>query len=669
VTTTGDDSFNDCRVAAAPCFTVQHAVDVACAGDTVQVGGGTFSEQVHVPKSLTIVGNGAGSTFIQAPATLPAAGDVVQIDGTPVTVDMSALTVTGPGASGCGSINAGIHVMNGASADLHHLTVADIRDEPLSGCQNGRAIRVGDPAAPATAIVRNSTIVNYQKNGLDVRNAASNLNAHDNTITGPGATPLIASNGVVVVDALAAIVSNTISGNECNHPTACGPNPVTDTQSCGILLVPGANGSTVSGNSVSTNDIGIYNVSNGATTISGNQLTGNRYEGIVLDSGDAAVSLNSISGGNIGVAALSFTGNGDDSTGTLTCNRITGAGTGIKVIDDDTGDGVIPGVGGTNNSVKGNGAGFVNTTTNLQTFKGNWWGCVAGPGNPGCDTVSGPVTFALVATAVPACVSCSSNPDCSDGLACNGAETCNAGSCQTGTPVVCLGNQCNNSACAEPTGTCVTTPKPNGTVCTGAADTCSLPDTCQGGACTEGGGGDPDGDSICSNDDNCPTVANPGQEDLDNDGTGNVCDGNDAAINLTQAKFKKDTSVTSNNGSITLKGDFLTSVPADALNTAAPIGVQVSDNLGTTQSFVWTTCVASGKKIGCKSADHISQAKFKQLGAPNQWKFVIKLKKRSIPGPFQGPVRATISHDTGIDRTDEIMDCHATNSGLNCREF
>jgi parallel beta-helix repeat protein len=668
VTTGGDDTFNDCRVVSEPCKTVQHAVDVACAGDTVQVGAGTFAEQVHIPKDLTVVGAGAGSTSIQAPASLPAAGDIVQIDGPSVAVDMSALTVAGPGPSGCGSINAGIHVMSGASADLHDLSVSDIRDQPLSGCQNGRAIRVGDPGSPATAVVRTSTIVNYQKNGLDVRDPASSLNAHDNTITGPGATTLIASNGVVVIGAQAAIVHNTISGNECNNVT-CGPDPINDTQSTGVLLFPAGAGSTVSGNAISANDIGVYNT--GTSTITGNQLTNNRFEGIVLDDGSATVSLNTVQGGNIGVAALSFGGNSGNSAGTLSCNHITLATqAGIELIDDNTADGVVPVVGGTSNSIKGNVAGFVNTTSNNQTFTGNWWGCVAGPNASGCDTVSGPVTTAPVATSVPACVSCSSSADCSDGLACNGSETCNAGSCQTGTPVVCFGDQCNNSACAEPTGTCVTTPKPNGTACSGAPDSCTLPDTCQSGTCVDGGGGDPDGDLICSADDNCPTVANPGQEDLDNDGIGNVCDGNDAAINLTQAKFKKSTGA-EGNGSISLKGDFLTSGPGDALNTSAPIGIQVSDHLGTSQSFQWTTCVASGKRIKCKSTDahHSSQASFKQLGVANQWKFVVKLKRRSIAGPFQGPVRATISHDTGIDRTDDISDCRATNSGLSCREF
>ena len=52
-----------------------------------------------------------------------------------------------------------------------------------------------------------------------------------------------------------------------------------------------------------------------------------------------------------------------------------------------------------------------------------------------------------------------------------------------------------------------------------------------------------------------------------------------------------------------------------------------------------------------------------------QWKFTIKLERRSIVAPFQAPVRADISHDTNIDRVGTISDCRASIAGLTCSEF
>lgn len=64
----GSDVDNDCTSIGTPCETIQHAVDQACPDETVHVAAGTYPEQVTVEKGLTLLGAGAGSTTILAPA-------------------------------------------------------------------------------------------------------------------------------------------------------------------------------------------------------------------------------------------------------------------------------------------------------------------------------------------------------------------------------------------------------------------------------------------------------------------------------------------------------------------------------------------------------------------------------------------------------------------------
>ena len=491
---------NNCRTPGLPCKTIQRTVDVACPGEVVHVAAGTYTEQVTIGKSLTVIGAGASLTTVKAPGVL--SGDlnhqnVVTIEGTGVSVDLGGVTVAGPGPSGCGSIQAGVMVRNGADAAIHDNTIADIRDNPLSGCQNGRAILIGDhglPSTSATATISNNTVVGYQKNGVDLRNGGTFATISNNTITGAGATPLIAQNGVVVVGAAAAVLGNTVGGNECNHPS-CGADVFTGDQSTGILVLDPDAAVQVANNDVSSNDIGVYSAAP-STTISGNELSGNRYYGVVLDEGNANVTFNQIDGGNVGVAVVSFTGSSANSSGILTCNRISGAGVGVSLIDGNGSDSNIPTLTAHTNAIDGNGAGINNTTATSVDAKNNWWGCVTGPNTGGCDSASANVAFTPFATFVPPCVSCSSNADCNDGLACTGTETCVSGSCVAGTPVVCTGNQCNDSTCGEPSGTCVTTPKVDGFACNDN-DVCTTFDTCQAGVCVGTGGADSDGDGFC----------------------------------------------------------------------------------------------------------------------------------------------------------------------------
>ncbi len=80
---------------------------------------------------------------------------------------------------------------------------------------------------------------------------------------------------------------------------------------------------------------------------------------------------------------------------------------------------------------------------------------------------------------------CTVDLDCSDGLFCNGAETCNAGSCQAGTAPNCDdGVSCTDDSCNEGTDSCDNTANDgncdNGLFCDGS-ETCNATLGCQAG--------------------------------------------------------------------------------------------------------------------------------------------------------------------------------------------
>jgi hypothetical protein len=412
--------------------TIQAAVDAANAagGDSIEIHPATYTEQVTIDKSLTMMGTGPGA-IIQAPSTLtqdPVSGlfALVEINNS-ATVNMSDLTVQGPVGpfTQPATINAGILVVGGATANVTNSTIAHIRNDPLTGVGNtGQAIEIGGARGSGqvgTATITNDIITDYQKTGILVR-GGSTATITGNTISGSGPTAAIAQNGIQVdLGATATITGNTITGNEYTNST---PDPTDSNQATGILIdnfapvIAGGpiivSNNTFGGTAAGAgNDLGI-SISNPEITveISGNTLQGNRFEGVLLSDGTATISNNNISGSNIGVAIVAFSGDTANANGTLTSNNITDNGNGnlsvpgggIRLLTESGATTTVQATAHFNRIV-GNSVGLDNTTAATVDATLNWWGSNAGPNGTGSDTTSGAATtspwLVLTALAVP----------------------------------------------------------------------------------------------------------------------------------------------------------------------------------------------------------------------------------------------------------------------------
>ncbi len=119
----------------------------------------------------------------------------------------------------------------------------------------------------------------------------------------------------------------------------------------GIYVSSGVDGATITGNSISGNGNGIIleQTENNVVIVS-NNITGNNVKTLEPE-------------GGAGIRALSaFTGSGNR----IAFNRIAGN------VD---------------------GMGINNQSTTVLDATNNWWGCNAGPGEDGCNTVAGPVNL------------------------------------------------------------------------------------------------------------------------------------------------------------------------------------------------------------------------------------------------------------------------------------
>ncbi|HET8899662.1 MAG TPA: right-handed parallel beta-helix repeat-containing protein [Rhodanobacteraceae bacterium] len=363
------------------CQTIGYAMGQAANGDVLQLAPGTYVEQVVVNKNVTIQGGGSAQTIVQAPATLaintavtPGSGQqqtAIVYVAPGMSAALSDLAVVGPGASTCGSIGYGVFA-DAADLSVSNVHVGSVRDEPLSGCQNGRGIGYRNGA---TGTVQDSSIDDFQKTGIVIYDAGTQVAVSGNTITGMLAAPL-AQNGIDLWNATATIDNNAISTLRCDDVNVSGCGEFAS-WSTGILVDSAGPGTALTNNVVSNTDgsvVALYGAS--AYVLAGNTFNNPRYDNVQVWGAQLDMTSNQLIGGQTGLEVIGYS-----APATV---RLLGG----NIISGASSDGIIGDsydqpatVQGSQNQFYGNGSGAENllptdVTMNLQC---NWWGSMSGP--------------------------------------------------------------------------------------------------------------------------------------------------------------------------------------------------------------------------------------------------------------------------------------------------
>src|SRR5262249_11139736 len=256
-------------------------------GQTIVVFHGTYTEQLLINKSLTLVGASSSNTIVMIPnnpTTSANTGTVnlVEIAGGAAPT-ISGFRFSGPSPTAGATVDSGVFVGGNSDLTIRHCHPVNIRQNPLGGTNTGFGIVVGSDTQTGQATVTNCRISDYQKAGIVVTGANSRLTATGTMVTGLGEAALQAQNGIQVSSGtVATLTSNTVTSNRYGG-AGSGPDIFTNTQSAGILLLDSGNGTVVQGNTVNGNDIGIYSNPNGTATLTGNQIDNNRFEGLLAE--------------------------------------------------------------------------------------------------------------------------------------------------------------------------------------------------------------------------------------------------------------------------------------------------------------------------------------------------------------------------------------------------
>jgi parallel beta-helix repeat protein len=280
--------------------TIQAGVDAASPGSTVRICPGTYPEQVTIAKPLKLHGENAvviEPASVTANATGTASGQAIAAivlvqNATDVDIDNVTVDGTNNGVAACSPDLVGILYQN-ASGQVNRAAVRNVKlSASLNGCQSGDAILVQSGGGQMSVVnVTNSSVHDYQKNGITANETGTAVQIDHNVVTGLGPTNGAAQNGIQIgFGAAGSITRNTIANNVYS--------PCTSQQSCpatgiGILVFQSDN-VTVQHNKEAVSQVGIAINANHAQ-VNNNQVSDSMVaDGIDLIGSDNDAESNTI---------------------------------------------------------------------------------------------------------------------------------------------------------------------------------------------------------------------------------------------------------------------------------------------------------------------------------------------------------------------------------------
>ncbi len=256
-------------------MTIQAAVDAAVNGNTVNVDGGEYIEQVEITKDISLIGQGKGVTTVKGFANMPlsfttSAANVPVIYGHGADIKISDLTVDGDGQGNTNHRYMGIGFSD-AGGVINNVEVKAVRHTPLNGAQGGIGIFADASSGnPRNLMVTNTMVYDFQKNGMSLSGADLDATVDNNMVTGAGSigVPLPAQNGIQFYGTNGGSITN-------NTVSAINYTP-TSYIATGILVYFGSDTIKVTGNTLDSVEVGVLGYDNN-TIVNNNTMDGGDY--------------------------------------------------------------------------------------------------------------------------------------------------------------------------------------------------------------------------------------------------------------------------------------------------------------------------------------------------------------------------------------------------------